>query len=91
MVDIGLDHRRVHAHPPSCGHAIVLGYSDHALMNLLEHLRPERHTPPAHGLGIRRLATAHTGEVPVHKIGPHLAFQRLIAPVANVLEDQQPE
>jgi hypothetical protein len=29
------------------------------------------------------------GEVPVHQVGAHLALQHLIAPVADVLEDQQ--
>ena len=45
VVDIGLHHSRVHAHPSSSGHALVSGYSHHAFMNLLEHLRPERHAP----------------------------------------------
>ena len=58
-------------------------------MNLLEHLRPERQAPTAHGLGIRGLSTTHMGEVPVHQIGPDLTLQHLIAPVPDVLEDQQ--
>jgi hypothetical protein len=89
VVDIGLDHRRVYAHPPSRGHAIVLGYSDHAFVDLLEHFRPECQAPTAHGLGIRRLSTTDTGEVPVHQVGPHLALQHVIAPVAHVFEDQE--
>src|ERR1700716_519756 len=47
VVDIGLDHRRVYAHPPSRGHAIVLGYSDHAFVDLFEHFRPECQAPTA--------------------------------------------
>ena len=91
MMDVGLHHRRVHAHPPPGGHAFVPSYLHQPLVNLLENLRPERHAPAAHRLGIRRLAAAHAGEVPVHQIGAHLALQHLIAPVADVLEDQQPQ
>jgi hypothetical protein len=42
-----------------------------------------------HGLGVRSLAGAHPGEVAVDQIGAHLAFEHAIAPVADVLEDQQ--
>jgi hypothetical protein len=61
------------------------------LVNLLEHLRSERRAPAAHRLGIGHLAGTHAGKVPIYQIGPHLAFKRLVAPVADVLEDQQPQ
>src|SRR4029077_6006088 len=57
--------------------------------NLFEHLRPERQAPTAHRLGIRCLAAAYMGEVPVHQISPHLPLQHLIAPVPDVFEHQQ--
>jgi hypothetical protein len=91
VVNVGLHHRRVHAHPASRGHAFGLSYLHHPLVNLLEHLRPERHAPAPHRLGIGHLAAARAGKVAVHQIGPHLAFQLLITPVANVLEGQQPQ
>jgi hypothetical protein len=91
VVDIGLHHGRVHAHPPSSGHALLSGDPHQAFMNLLENLRPERHAPPTHGLGIRGLGAAHMSEVPVHQIGAHLALQHLVAPIPDVLENQQPQ
>ena len=60
-------------------------------MNLLDHLGPHRQAPTAHGLCIGRLAGADPGEVAVHQIGAHLALEHLVAPVADVLEDQQPQ
>src|ERR1700722_18654479 len=89
MMDVGLHHRRVHPHPSSSGYALVTGYPHYACMNLFEHLRPERQAPTAHRLGIRCLAAAYMGEVPVHQISPHLPLQHLIAPVPDVFEHQQ--
>jgi hypothetical protein len=40
-------------------------------------------------LAFRHLRAADTGEVAVHQIGAHFAFQHVIAPVADVLENQQ--
>jgi hypothetical protein len=68
-----------------------MSYLHHALVNQLEHLRPEHPAPAGHRLGIGHLAAAHAGKVPVHQISPHLAFQLLTAPVADVLEGQQPQ
>jgi hypothetical protein len=89
MVDIGLDHGRVYPHASSSGDAFVAGYPHDAFMDLLQHLRPERHAPAAHGLGIRGLHATHMGEVPVHQIGADFALQHLIAPVPDVFENQQ--
>ena len=89
MMDIRLHHRRIHAHPPAGSHAFVSSYLHQPLVNLLDHLRPERDTPAPHRLGIGRLAGADPGEVAIHQIGAHLALQHAIAPVADVLEDQQ--
>ena len=58
-------------------------------MDLLDDLRPERHAPAAHGLGIGRLAGADAGEGAVDEIGADFALQHRIAPVAHVLENQQ--
>ena len=50
---------------------------------------PTAKPPPPHGLGIRHLAAADPSEVAVDEIGTHLALEHLIAPVADVLEDEQ--
>ena len=66
--------------------------SDHQpLVDLLDHLGPDRQAPAAHRLCIGRLAGADPREVAVHQIGAHLALEHLVAPVADVLEDQQPQ
>ena len=52
-------------------------------------LPADRQAPAAHCLGIGHLRAADAREVAVHQIGAHFAFQHLIAPVADVLEDQQ--
>jgi hypothetical protein len=89
MVNVSFHHRRVHPHPLAPRHPFFQGYFHHPLVNLLEHLRSKRRAPAAHRLGVRNLATAHAGKVPVHQVGPHLAFQYLVTPVADMLEDQQ--
>ena len=89
MVDVGFHHGRVHAHPPARNDAVVLRYCHHPIVDLLEHLRPDRQAPPPHGLGVRHLATAHPREVAVHEVGAHLSFQSTITQVPDVLENQQ--
>ena len=91
MVDVGLYHCRIHAHSPSRGYALVPGDSHHPLVNPFEHQWPECHAPAPHRLGVGHLGCAHAGEVPVHEVSAHFALQRGITPVADVLEDQQPQ
>jgi Integrase core domain len=59
------------------------------LMNLLEYLRPHRHAPAPYGLGVRHLATAYPREVAMDEIGAHFTLEYCIAPVADMLENQQ--
>jgi hypothetical protein len=68
---------------------VILRYFHHPMVDLPEHLGPDRHTPSPHGLGIRHLAAAHAGKVAVHEVGAHLAFHSGVAHVSDVLEDQQ--
>lgn len=58
-------------------------------MELLYNVRPQRHAQLAHGLRLRDLARADPGEVTVHDIGPYLALEDGVTPVAHVLEQQQ--
>jgi len=83
--------RGVHAHAPPRNHPAVPRYFHHPVLNLRNDLRPQCQAPAAHSLGVGRLAGADAGERPVHEIGAHLALQHLIAPVANVLQNQQPQ
>jgi hypothetical protein len=70
---------------------VGLGDLNNSLMDLLDHLRPERPAPAAHGLGIGHLAGSDADEGTVHQIGAHLAFQGTITPITNMLEDQLPQ
>ena len=88
VVDVGLHHGGIDAHFAPLDHPFVLGDGHDSLVKLSDHLWPERHAPAAHRLGVGHLGAAHPSEVAVHQIGAHFALQRLIAPVADVLEDQ---
>jgi len=90
-MDVGLHHRCVHTHPPPSRHALVASDLNQSFVNLLENLRPERHTPAPHRLGVRRLAGADPAKVPINQVGAHLALQHHIAPVADMLQNQQPQ
>ena len=88
-MDVGLHHGGIHAHSTPVRYSLVLRYFHHSFVNLLDHLRPERHAPAADGFGVGHLGAAHPAEVAVHQVGTHFALQHLIAPIADVLEDQQ--
>jgi len=59
------------------------------MMDLMDHGWPHRHAPATHGLRIGHLGSADTGEVAIHQIGADLALQYRIAPVSDVLQNQQ--
>jgi len=63
IVDVGLHHRRVHAHAPTRDNALVQRDRHDPIVDLLEHPRPNRQAPPPHCLGVRHLAAAHMGKV----------------------------
>ena len=81
----------VDPHPPARRYAAGARDLHHPLVDLFDHRRPQRHTPASHGLGIRHLGAADPGEITVNQVGPHLAFEHGVAPVADVLEHQQPQ
>jgi hypothetical protein len=73
-MDVALHHSRIDTHPPTRHDPLVLRYFHDPIVNLSQRLRPDRQAPLPHGLGIRHLATAHTGEVAIHEISSHFAF-----------------
>jgi hypothetical protein len=73
----------VSTHSPACRHPVVARDLHDPLMDLLNHLRRQRHAPFAHGLGVGRLGAADAGEITVHQIGAHLPFQHPVTPVAR--------
>src|SRR5271154_6291487 len=55
----------------------------------MDHNWSHRRAPAAHGLRVGHLGSTDTGEFAIHQIGADLALQYRIAPVADVLQDQQ--
>src|SRR5580700_6780218 len=74
--------RRPSVKPWLCATVTILGWI--CLITPPPSATPQR-------LGVGRLRAAHAGEVAVHQIGAYLALEHAIAPVADVLEDQQPQ
>src|ERR1700756_78837 len=83
-MNVGLDHGGVDPHAPAGRHPVLAGEMHNPLMDLLHHLRPERHAPTRHGLGVGRLGSPDAGEIAVYQIGAHLPLHNLVTPVAHV-------
>lgn len=79
----------VDPHPLAGRNPFRLGHLHEPLVYLLDRLRPDRHSPPAHRLGIRHLAGADPSEVTVDQVGAHFALQHRVAPIADMLEDEK--
>jgi len=88
-MDIAFDNRGVDTHLAPLHHLLRERDLHDPVVYPLDYAWPERDTPAAHGLGIRHLAGTDTAEVAVHQIGPDFALQNRVAPVANVLKDEQ--
>ena len=84
-MNVGFDHGGVDAHAPAGRHPMLARDLHDPLVDLLDHLRPQRHPPFADGLGVGHLGAADAGEIAVHQIGAHLPFQHPVTPVAQVL------
>jgi len=88
IMDIRFHHRGVQAQLASFHHLVFLGDLHHSLMNLFDPLRSQRQSPATHGLGVRRFGGSHACEIAIYQVGPDFALQNLVAPVANVLQQQ---
>src|ERR1700687_277928 len=55
----------------------------------MDHGWPHRHAPATDGLCVWHLGCTDTGEIAIHQIGADLALQYRVAPVADVLQNQQ--
>jgi len=64
---------------------------DHPLVNGTHDRRAQDDADLAHRLGIRHLGGANMDELTVDQIGADLALEGRVAPVAHVLEHQQPQ
>jgi hypothetical protein len=90
VVDVGLDDRCVHPHPAAADDLLLLGDGHHPLMDLLDNLGPQRNAELAQRLRVGHLGRADPRELSIHQVGSDLAFEHRVAPVAHVLEHQQP-
>ena len=75
-------------HAPAQNDAVVMRYFHHPMMDCLS-MRSHRQTPSPQQTRHLASSRGHLGEVVVHQVGAHLAFQGGIAQVPDVLEDQQ--
>ena len=62
---------------------------DHLSMQLLDDLRAERARDLQDRLRVGHVAGIDAREHPIHQIGAHLALQVVVAPVEQMLQDQQ--
>src|ERR1700740_726404 len=88
IVDIGLYHGGIAAHPPTFHNPLTLSDFYNPLVSLLDDLGPHRQPPAANGLGIQHLAAADAGKVAIDKVAAHFALENLIAPVADMLKNE---
>lgn len=58
-------------------------------MQIPDHIRRDHLPETSQCPGIRNLLRADAGKLSVHQIGPYLTLQHLVAPIANMLQDQQ--
>src|SRR5215467_2611329 len=60
-----------------------------SVVDPLDHLRSDSHTPSAHGLSVGHPGQANAGELAVDDLGAHLPLKYRVAPVARMLENEQ--
>jgi len=90
-VDIGFHHRGVDTHLAARNDLVLPRDLHHALRHLADRLRPQLPAEGAHGLVVGNLPAANTRELAIHQVGAHFPLQVRIAPVADVLEQHQPQ
>ncbi len=91
VVDICLHDGRVHSHLAAADDAALLGNGHDPLVDLLDDLWAQSDAQLAQRLGIGYLRGPDPGELAIHEVGADFALEHGIAPVAHVLEDQQPD
>ena len=89
IVDVGFHHRGIDPQLSPTRHSLFLRQLHDPLVQLLDHFRPHELPQPRHGLGSGHFAVSHPRKRAIHQIGAHFLLQRVIAPVANVFQQQQ--
>ena len=88
-MNVAFHHRRIHPQLPALRHSPLLRQFHHPLVQLLYDFRPHQLPQSCQGLGVRHFFISDPGKGAIHQIGPHLSFQHVIAPVPDMLQQQQ--
>jgi hypothetical protein len=88
-MDVAFYDRRVHPQLLPPRHSSLLRQFHHPSVQFLNNFRPDQLSQPGQGLGVWHFFIPDSGKCPIHQIGPHLSFQHVIAPVPDVLQQQQ--
>ncbi len=81
----------VDPHLPAPNHALLLGQFHQTPMQFRNHITTDRLPNAGQRLGVRHLVQADAREVTIGKVGAHLALQGVVAPVAHMLQQPQPQ
>ena len=87
-MNVGLHHSCVDPHLSPCHNAFLLRQFDQSAMQVRDHFASDCLSDARQRFGVRYLAQSNPAEIPVRKIRPHLPLQGVVAPVANMLEQQ---
>ena len=91
IVDIGFDDGRVDAHLATLEDLLLLRDCDDPFVEVCNHLWSQRKCPFVHDGIVWNLTAADTGEGTVHQVGAYFALHHFIAPVPDVLKQEQPQ
>src|SRR5271169_534757 len=89
IVDIGFDDGRVDAHLAALDDLLLLRDCHDPFVEALNYFWSQGKCPLIHDGIVWNLTAADTGEGSVDQVGAHFALHHFIAPVANVLEQEQ--
>ncbi len=88
-MNVGFHHRCIHPQLPAPRHPSLLRQFHHPPVQLLDDFRPDQLPQSCQGLGVRHFFIPDPSKGAIHQIGPYLSFQHVIAPVPDVLQQQQ--
>src|ERR1051326_1925271 len=90
-MDIGLHHRGIDAHLAALNHTTLARPLNQPLMQLPDGFAAHRLRDARQRLRVRYFVQPNARELAIGQVQAHLALQRIEAPVAHVLEQQQPQ
>jgi hypothetical protein len=90
-MNVAFYHRSIHPQLLTLRHSSLLRQFHHPLVQLLNDPRPDYLPQSGQGLRVRHFFIPDPSKRAIHQIGPHLAFQHVIAPVPDMFQQQQAE